>query len=80
MLAQETYKQWTAEFNPSSDYEGSGMKVQQFNLWEESKKERMVAIIRKNVPNRFFSIEHIDILDGDKQITDALRWKAGPEH
>src|SRR5687768_15002709 len=74
MLGEETYKQWTAEFNPSSEYEGSwdkGSTILFIGLNKEGKKEGMVAKIRENVPASFVSIEHIGLLDGDKYITQG---------
>lgn len=74
MLARETYKQWTAEFNPTSDFEGSwekGSTILFIGVSQEGKKGGMVAKIKENVPNSFVSIQHIGILDGDKQITEG---------
>lgn len=74
MLDEETYKQWTAEFNPTSAYEGSwdkGSTILFVGLNKEGKKEGMVAKIKENIPGSFVSIEHIGLLDGDKHITEG---------
>ena len=74
MLGKDTYKQWTAEFNPSSDYEGSwdkGATIYFVGINKEGKKEGMVARIKENDPGRFVSIEHLGLLDGNKQITEG---------
>jgi hypothetical protein len=74
MLDRETYKQWTAAFNPTSDFEGSwdkGATILFTGISKEGKKEGMVAQIQENEPNRFVSIKHLGILDGDKQITEG---------
>ena len=42
MLAKETYKQWTAAFNPTSDFEGSwekGEKIYFVGMNEKGEKE-----------------------------------------
>ncbi len=74
MLAKDTYKQWTAEFNPSSDFEGSwdkGATIQFIGINKEGKKEGMVSRIKENEPGRFLSIQHIGILDDGKQVTEG---------
>lgn len=74
MLGKDTYKQWTAAFNPSSNFEGSwdkGSTILFIGVDEEGKKGGMVAQIRENEPGRFVSIEHLGILDGDKQIIEG---------
>ncbi|HEY0054685.1 MAG TPA: SRPBCC domain-containing protein [Pedobacter sp.] len=74
MLAEDTYKQWTAEFNPTSSYEGSwdkGSTILFVGLNKEGKKEGMVAKIKENVPGSYVSIEHIGLLDGDEHVTEG---------
>ncbi|WP_461534353.1 SRPBCC domain-containing protein [Sinomicrobium sp.] len=72
MIGRETYKQWTSEFNPTSDFEGSwdkGEKIKFIGISQGGKKEGMVARIEENIPNEFISIHHYGILDGDNEIT-----------
>ncbi len=72
MLHQETYKLWTAEFDPSSDFEGSWAKGSKIIFTAEGeKKEGMIARIRENSPARFVSIEHYGILSDGKEITEG---------
>jgi uncharacterized protein YndB with AHSA1/START domain len=76
MLADETYRQWTAEFNPGSHFEGSwqkGAAIQFVGVNDKGEKEGMASRIREHVPNEFVSIEHLGLVLGDKQIT------TGPE-
>lgn len=76
MLDAETYKSWTAEFNPSSYYKGSwdkGSKILFVGVDQDGKEGGMVATIKENIPNEFISIQHLGILDGEKEIT------SGPE-
>jgi len=82
----ETYEQWTAEFNPTSTYEGSwdkGSKIYFVGTDENGKKGGMVSEIADNIPFRFVSIRHNGILDGDKEITegpDVEQWVGGLEN
>ncbi|MGK6349906.1 SRPBCC family protein [Parapedobacter sp. DT-150] len=79
MLGKETFKQWTAVFNPSSDFEGGGMegswekgaKILFVGISKEGKKEGMVGRINENIPNQFVSIEYTGLLDGDQEITEG---------
>lgn len=70
-----TYEAWTALFNPTSSYEGSwdkGSKIY-FTGIHEGKKGGMIAEIAENISNKFVSIRHYGVLDGDDEIT------SGPE-
>lgn len=72
MIGKESYKQWTSEFNPTSDFEGSwekGEGIRFIGISEEGKKEGMVARIEENIPNEFISIHHYGIVDGENEIT-----------
>ncbi len=74
MIGKETYKKWTAEFNPTSDFEGGwnkGDKIHFIGISEEGKKEGMVAEIVENIPDQYISIRHIGILDGENEITSG---------
>lgn len=86
MIGKETFRQWTAVFNPSSDLgggnvEGSwekGSKILFVGTNKEGKREGMVGFIRENIPGRFVSIEYEGILDGDNEITSgptAAEWQ-----
>lgn len=74
MLAKETYKQWTAAFNPTSDFEGSwekGEKIYFVGMNEKGEKEGMVARIAENIPNQYLSIQHYGILDNGQEVTEG---------
>ena len=69
MFAQETYRQWTAAFEPTSYYEGS---------WEKGSKMKflgaggsgMISQIVENIPYKFISTEHLgEIKDGVEDTT-----------
>ena len=86
MLGKDTYRQWTSAFNPTSDFEGGwnkGDKIYFTGISKEGKKEGMVAEIAEHIPNRFVSIRHYGILDGDKEITEGPaveKWAGGNEN
>lgn len=74
MIDKPTYQQWTATFNPTSTFEGSwnkGEKIYFIGFGEDGKKGGMVARIAENIANRFISIQHLGILDGDNEITEG---------
>jgi len=74
MIGKDTYKQWTAEFNPTSDFEGGwnkGDKIRFVGVTEEGKKQGMLARIEENIPNEFISIHHYGIVDGENEITEG---------
>lgn len=76
MLEDETYRQWTAEFNPTSRYEGNwkkGSSILFVGTNDKGEKEGMVSRIREHVSNSFVSIEHLGLARGNEQIT------TGPE-
>ncbi|MGB6083680.1 SRPBCC family protein [Moheibacter sp.] len=74
MIGRDTYKQWTAEFNPTSDFEGGwnkGDKIRFVGVTEEGKKQGMLARIEENIPNEFISIHHYGIVDGENEVTEG---------
>jgi uncharacterized protein YndB with AHSA1/START domain len=76
MLEDKTYREWTAEFNPSSYYKGSwdkGSKILFVGTDKDGKTGGMVSRIRENISGKFISIEHIGLVKGDEEIT------SGPE-
>ncbi len=81
-----TYEAWTAEFNPTSSYEGSwekGSKIYFIGIDENDKKGGMVSEIAENIPHQFVSIRHYGILDGDTEITEGEeveKWIGGREN
>lgn len=86
MLQDETYRAWTAEFNPSSYYEGSwekGTKILFVGCDAEGNKGGMVSRVKDLIPNKFVSIEHLGILKGDEEVTSGPEidtWKGALEN
>jgi len=82
----KTYEQWTAPFNPTSTYKGTwekGGKIYFIGIDDKGKQGGMVSEIEENIPNKFVSIRHYGILDGDKEITEGPeveKWAGGHEN
>lgn len=71
---KSTYEAWTAEFNPTSTYEGNwekGSKMLFVGVGEDGEKGGMVSEIAENIPNQFVSIRHLGIVKGDTEITSG---------
>ena len=81
-----TYEQWTAEFNPTSTYEVNwekGSRIYFIGTDENGKRAGMVSEIAENIPNKFVSIRHYGILDGEQEITEGPeveKWAGGLEN
>jgi uncharacterized protein YndB with AHSA1/START domain len=76
MFDEGHYREWTAEFNPASRYEGSwekGSKILFIGEDQDGNTGGMVSRIKENIPNQFVSIEHLGMIQNDKEIT------SGPE-
>lgn len=86
MLADATYRQWTAEFNPSSYYEGkweTGAKILFVGISKEGKKEGMIGKIREAIPNVFVSIEYVGIMSDGAEIISGTQiegWAGAQEN
>ncbi len=80
MLADSTYRQWTALFNPSgSYYEGSwdtGATIRFLGPGEKGTVRGMVARIAENRPGEFVSIQHLGFTDGVVDDFDSPAVKA----
>jgi len=86
MLAPETYNEWTKEFNPTSSYKGSwekGSKILFIGMDDKGNQGGMVSRIKENIPNKFVSIEHQGVLQGEQEIMsgpDVDQWAGGLEN
>ncbi len=82
----ETYEHWTAEFNPTSTYEGKwnkGEKIYFIGTDKNGKRGGMISEIADNTPYQFVSIRHYGILDGENEITsgpEVEKWAGGLEN
>lgn len=82
MLTDETYREWTSVFNPTSYFDGKwekGAKMLFLGTNAEGKREGMVSFIKDFIPNKFVDIEHVGMVSGDEEITcgDAVQAWAG---
>lgn len=71
---KKTYEQWTAEFNPTSTYEGrweKGAKMYFVGTDANGKRGGMISEIADLIPGKFVSIRHYGMLDGDTEITEG---------
>jgi uncharacterized protein YndB with AHSA1/START domain len=76
MLDAKTYNEWTAAFEPTSRYKGSwekGSKIAFLGTDDKGETRGMTSRIMENIPNKFVSIEHLGMIQGDEEIT------SGPE-
>ncbi len=86
VIDEKTYAGWTAEFNPSSHFQGSwkkGSKIWFIGTDQDGSKGGMVSLIRENLPNKFISIEHKGIIKGGKEIMrgpEVDEWAGGLEN
>ena len=82
----KTYEGWTAEFNPTSTYEGTwekGTKMCFVGTDKNGKRGGMVSEIVEHIPAQFVSIRHYGMIDGDKEITegpDVEQWAGSLEN
>lgn len=81
MLGPESYKEWTAAFNPGSRYEGSweqGSTIRFIGPNPQTGEEGgMVSRIAENRPNEYISIEHLGIIKNgvdDTTSEEARKW------
>ncbi len=75
---KQTYKEWTAAFNPTSSWEGgwnTGDKILFVGISEDGSKGGMVARIAENDPGKYVSIEHYGILENGVEITEGEKVK-----
>jgi hypothetical protein len=83
---KKTYEAWTSIFNPTSSFEGSwekGSKIYFIGVDENGKKAGMISKIEEHNPNKFVSILHYGMLDGEIEITEGKlieEWAGGHEN
>lgn len=76
ILQEDTYREWTSVFNPSSYYNGGwkkGSKIVFLGTDHDGNTGGMVSRIKENLTDKFISIEHIGIVKNGNEIT------SGPE-
>jgi uncharacterized protein YndB with AHSA1/START domain len=76
LTGEQSYREWTSPFNPTSHYTGSwtkGSEIRFTGTAEDGSIGGMISRIKENLPNKFISIEHLGIIEKGKEIT------SGPE-
>lgn len=72
MIAEDTYRTWTAIFNETSHYRGTwdkGSKILFIGVDENGNEGGMVSRIKENIKNEFISIEHLgEYVNGEEQL------------
>ena len=83
---KSSYEQWTAQFNPTSSYEGNwekGSKMLFVGTDDKGKKAGMVSEIIDMIPNQFVSIRHYGLVQNNIEITTGAqveKWANGFEN
>jgi len=86
MLDESSYSEWTSEFSADSRFKGSwekGSKIVFLGSDQDGNSGGMVSRIRENVPNRFVSIEHLGVIQNEREITsgpEVERWAGALEN
>lgn len=75
MLEQETYRQWTAAFEPTSHYEGSWEKGSKIKFLGAS-GDGMISEIADNIPGKFISIKHVGQIKNGVEDTTSKEIKS----
>ena len=71
---KQLFEEWTAEFNPTSTFEGGwnkGDKILFIGISKEGKREGMVSKIKENIPNKQISIQHLGLVQNDQEVTQG---------
>lgn len=83
---KSNYEAWTALFNPTSSFEGTwekGSKMLFVGQDENGDKGGMVSRIIENIPNKFVSIQHYGLVQGNVEVTEGPeveKWANGFEN
>lgn len=86
ITGEDTFKEWTKPFNPSSYFNGSwkkGSKIEFLGTDKNGNKSGMVSRIRENISGKFISIEHMGIIEKGIEITcgpDVDDWQGAMEN
>ena len=74
MIDDKHYREWTAEFNPTSHFVGSwekGAKIVFIGYDQDGNEGGMIGRIKENIPNQFLSIEYLGIVQNGREITSG---------
>jgi uncharacterized protein YndB with AHSA1/START domain len=65
LIGEKSYSEWTSEFNATSRFEGTwdkGSKIRFLGQDADGATGGMISRIKENIPGRFISIEHLDMI------------------
>ncbi len=71
MLTQETYREWTSAFEPTSCYEGTWDKGSKMLFISSSSGSGMVSEIAENILHKFISVKHLGEIHGGVEDTTS---------
>jgi len=74
MIDDQHYREWTAEFNPTSHFVGSwekGAKIEFIGTDKDGTVGGMLGRIKENIPNQFLSIEYLGFIQNGEEITSG---------
>jgi uncharacterized protein YndB with AHSA1/START domain len=74
MIDDQHYREWTAEFNPTSHFVGyweKGAKILFIGTDNEGTVGGMIGRIKEHIPNQFLSIEYLGIIQNGEELTSG---------
>lgn len=86
LTGERTYSEWTTEFNATSRFEGSwnkGSKIRFLGQDADGSTGGMISRIKENIPGRFISIEHLDVIKNgevDENNPEMKMWAGALEN
>src|SRR5688500_15532037 len=87
MLCDDSYRQWTATFNPGAYYKGDWSQASKFLFLGPNPngpgEGGMVSRIRENRLHEYISVEHLGIVQNgveDTESEEAKKWAPGYAH
>jgi len=86
MFDDTGWREWTAEFNPTSHYKGSwekGSRILFLGTDHKGKVGGMASRIKENIPDKYVSIEHLGMVRGDIEINSEIEtddWSGAMEN
>ena len=86
MTDEKKFGDWTAEFSPSSHFQGSwqkGSKILFLGEGPDGKIGGMVSRIKENIPGRFISIEHQGMVKDGQEVfsgPEVEKWSGALEN
>jgi uncharacterized protein YndB with AHSA1/START domain len=83
MLGEDTYKEWTTAFDPTSSFEGSWEKGENIKFISSKSGDGMFSEIAENIPHKYISIKHLGVIKNgiiDRTSDEAKKWTSAYEN